>query len=65
MSVLAMSKRFNQRPSSIIEVEDDYTAFCFDEACTFIMTQLENGKEIVREKHYSKLSDLYKDMGIK
>lgn len=33
------------RPSEFIGIEDEYTAFCFDEACAFIIAQLKDGKE--------------------
>lgn len=26
-----MAKRYHQRPSSILGIDDDYTAYCFDE----------------------------------
>lgn len=71
MSVLVMSKRFSRPPSEIIGVQDPYDAFCFDEACMFIMYKLDSGEKIKyhqdegkEEKHYSKLSDMYKDLGI-
>ena len=47
-------------------IEDEYTAFCFNEACAFIVTKLKDGeKPIVRlgkdnKKIYSKPSDFYK-----
>lgn len=46
-------------------IEDGYTAFCFDEACAFIVEQIKDGKKpIMRVEHnnivYSKPSDLYR-----
>lgn len=46
-------------------IEDSYTAFCFDEACAFIVQQIRDGKEpIMRVENdkivYKKPSDLYK-----
>lgn len=70
MSVLVMSRRFSKPPSEIIGVDDPYDAFCFDEACAYIMYKLDSGEKIKYkeegkpEKHYSKLSDMYKDLGI-
>jgi hypothetical protein len=42
-----MSKQFKQRPSQIINITNDYEAFCFDEACAYIISELskENPKE--------------------
>lgn len=54
------------RPSELLEIEDAYTAFCFDEACSYIIKRLKDGEipiARVREdgsKHYSKPSDFYK-----
>lgn len=57
------------RPSELIEIEDAYTAFCFDEACAFILSEMQDGKEVViktgednegNKKHYNKPSDIYK-----
>jgi len=38
--VLNQSLRFKERPSSILEIADGYTAFCFDEACDYIIGEL-------------------------
>lgn len=55
-----MAKSYNSRPSQLMAITDPYTAYCLDEACAYIMKELEDGKEIVRRTHYSKPSDLYK-----
>ena len=48
-------------------IDDEYTAFCFDEACAFIVSKLQNKEEpIVRfepgsdKRTYSRPSDFYK-----
>lgn len=56
---------FNVRPSEVMGIEDGYTAYCFDEACAFIVNEIRDGKKpIMRVEHnnitYSKPSDLYK-----
>lgn len=57
------------RPSDLLEIEDAYTAFCFDEACAYILSEIQDGKEVIYKdgkdskgntKHYSKPSDIYK-----
>lgn len=57
------------RPSDLMGIDDSYTAFCFDEACSYIVSQLKDGKEpIIKEgkdgngntKHYSNPSDFYR-----
>jgi len=57
------------RPSEILEIYDPYTAFCFDEACAYIIQQINDGKEpiikreklneVVKPQTYKKASDLY------
>lgn len=64
-----MSKLYNCLPSDIIGVEDNYTAFCFNEACAEIMLRLQNEeKPIYREQveeqeEYSNFTDFYKNFG--
>lgn len=66
-----MSKRYAKLPSELLSLSDEYTAFCFDEACAYIMAMLDDGKKIVKfvddeplvkAKHYSRASDMYKDL---
>ncbi|ARC85641.1 hypothetical protein U732_1125 [Clostridium argentinense CDC 2741] len=37
-----MAKQYKQRPSEIIGLKNDYEAFCFDEACTYILSNMQN-----------------------
>jgi hypothetical protein len=40
-----MSQTYKIRPSEILDINDSYIAFCFDEACMYIVDQLkENNK---------------------
>ena len=66
-SVIAQAKLYNIRPSEVLFIEDEYTAYCFDEACALIRIKLENGEEpifrdIETKKHYSSYSELIKDV---
>ncbi|TQO55817.1 hypothetical protein D5S05_16815 [Paraclostridium bifermentans] len=56
-------------PSEILRIDDEYTSFCFDEACMYISNSLENGNkarwkdeelttEEVREKAFDLASQL-------
>ena len=51
------------RPSELLGIDDVYTAFCFDEACAYIVKQLRDGKEPIFKKQnenvVTKPSDLY------
>lgn len=37
--------KFNRLPSEIARIHDEYEAFCFDEACFYIISQLEKDKK--------------------
>lgn len=56
----------HSRPSELLGIEDTYTAFCFDEACSYIIKELKDGKEPIikyesnKNNNYKKPSDLYK-----
>ena len=68
-----MSKLYNVRPSEILGIVDAYTAFCLDEACTYITSKIQKGeepdfniqKESLEKQHYSSLRDMYNSMGFK
>lgn len=65
-----MSKRYNACPHTILNIDNDYTAYCFDEACFFLLQALESGKELKfktiqkTQNHYKSFSDMYKAMGV-
>lgn len=42
-----MGKQYKIRPSKVIGLTNDYEAFCFDEACTYILSEMskEDGRE--------------------
>lgn len=37
-----MAKQYRQRPSEIIGLVGDYESFCFDEACAYILSKLQD-----------------------
>lgn len=45
MRVIKQSLRFQKLPSQIARIECEYEAFCFDEACMYIIEQIEDKKE--------------------
>lgn len=55
-----MSKIYNRLPSEIIKIKDEYTAYCFDEACCYIRNKLDNGEQPSFRVKYKSFSDLYK-----
>lgn len=40
-----MSQLYNKRPSELLNIYDEYVAYCLDEACAYILTEMKNGKE--------------------
>ena len=60
-----MAKMYKVLPSQIVGIEDNYEAFCFNEACAYIRQQIEVYKlepNFVKEKHYSSFRDFYKKL---
>lgn len=61
-----MSKMYSCRPSSLLDVQDAYTAFCFDEACAYILTKVTDGEQPdfsvfkTETSSYARPSDFYK-----
>jgi len=45
-----MAKQFKTRPSQVISLYNEYEAFCFDEACAYIMSEL--SKEDPKEPNF-------------
>lgn len=45
LNIIAMSEQYRTRPSELLGLCDSYTAFCFDEACYFIRTKLQDLKK--------------------
>ena len=64
VSVLAQAQRYKILPSEVMNLTDEYTAFCFNEACALIMTHLDKGEKpqfsvSEKPKHYRSLSEYY------
>ena len=43
-----MIKRYSQRPSVLLGVEEPYAAYCIDEACMYILCRIENEGRLPR-----------------
>lgn len=59
MNVLGLANVYKVRPSTLFDIIDPYTAYCFDEACSYIISQLEQGKEPQFTKKYKSFKDIY------
>lgn len=56
--VLNLAKSMGKNPSEILGVNDEYTSFCFDEACNYIVMRFKNGDEPIYEKKKKKVSSM-------
>lgn len=45
MRVINQSIKYNKLPSEILRIDDEYIAFCFDEACMYIQAEIEKGNK--------------------
>ena len=42
--LLALVQRYRKLPSEILHIEDPYDAYCLDEACAYVMSELDAGR---------------------
>jgi hypothetical protein len=47
----------------LLGLSDIYTAYCFDEACAYILGMLEQGETPKFKVHYRSFKDMYKSFG--
>lgn len=60
LRILQLSKAYDKLPSEVMRIDDEYTAFCFDEACEEITYRLGKGEQPVFRSQYKSFSDFYK-----
>lgn len=48
---------YNKMPSEILRIKDEYTSFCFDEACMFLVDAIKNDKKLKFENDEKKTMD--------
>ncbi len=46
LTLLASVRRFQGRPSDTMGISDSYTAWCFDEACLYLISKIEETGEV-------------------
>ena len=61
LNLISIANTYNQRPSTLAGDLDEYTAFCLDEACAFILNRVQNGGTPRFTKKYKSFKDLYKN----
>ena len=60
-----MAETYRVRPSVLLNIPDEYTSYCFDEACAYILGRLRNKEKPIfaqaqaMGKNYSRPSELY------
>lgn len=55
---------YQKKPSEILcPNEDEYTQFCFDEACWYIQARLDSGDKIEIKQEYKSASEMYAQYG--
>ena len=64
LNLISMSNSYNRRPSEFFGIEDTYTAYCLDEACSFILTKIQNGEEPRFTKKFTSFKDIYRQFGV-
>lgn len=64
MRLLSVSRNLKARPSELFGIEDPYTAYCLDEACSYIISRIEQGEEPRFKKEYKSFKDIYRQYGL-
>ena len=57
-----MMNIYRCRPSELLHVEEEYAAWCLDEACAFVKMQIDDGNEPIFKKRYTSPSEMYSDL---
>ena len=57
--MLGLANVYKVRPSTLLDIMDPYTAYCFDEACAYITGQLEKGEEPQFKRKYKSFKEMY------
>lgn len=57
-----MAAIYRCRPSQLLAVDEEYAAWCLDEACMFVKMKLDDGEEPMFKKKYTSFSGIYGDL---
>lgn len=44
LDVVHMSKLYGVLPNTLLGIQDEYASYCFNEACTYVLSNIENNK---------------------
>lgn len=71
LRIINTASIYECKPSDLLTISDDYVAFCFDEACGFILSKLRKGEDIHFEEEEKEqiqqpktISEFYKELGV-
>ena len=64
LNVLGLANKYQCRPSTLFDIADPYTAYCFDEACAYILMQVEEGNEPRFKTKFTSFKDMYSHYGL-
>ena len=65
--ILNLAKVQGKTPSEVMGIDDEYTAFCFDEACDYLVKRVLKGDDPRYEKKKKKVSSMaeyFKGLGV-
>lgn len=62
--MLGLATKYKCRPSTLFDIADPYTAYCFDEACAFIIQKIEDGEEPHFKQKFTSFTEMYKHYGL-
>ena len=51
---------YKVRPSTLLDLADPYTSYCFDEACAYITQKVEQGEEPSFTQRFTSFREMYK-----
>lgn len=63
LNLISIANMYHKLPSEILGLRDEYTSYCLNEACTYILGRLNDGETPVFRKEYKSFSDLYSQIG--
>ena len=59
LDLIAQSKIYGRTPAELLFIEDEYTAFCLNQACAYIRCKIEEKEEPIFETKYNSFSQMY------
>lgn len=59
LDLIAQSKMYNRTPAELLFIDDEYTAFCLNQACAYIRARIENKEEPIFKTESNSFSQIY------